>query len=378
MVGSIDSKETKPLFPSHATAIYASGRLLFLRQNTLMAQPFDVQRLELIGDPVPIADPVLEDEVRNLGLFSASDNGVLTYAEGVGAADRQLTWFDRKGTKLGELMGPDAYTDMQISPDGKKVFFVIESPARDIWIYDLARGIKTRLTFGASTSVANIGVVVSPDGRRMAYTSNRNGIFSIFQRATDGSGKEDLVVDGNSSPAYPNDWSPDGKLLAYYVSNAGVYEIWMAPLGDSHKPYPFLRSQFSQLGARFSPDGKFVTYFSTESGRPEVYVVPFPGPGGKWQVSTGGGVWPRWGRDGKEIFYLSPDNRIMSAEVKHGSNSFEIGTARALFETRPYRSGGASFDVSPDSQRFLVSYSLMQGNVSIALVENWDSELRNK
>jgi Tol biopolymer transport system component len=152
----------------------------------------------------------------------------------------------------------------------------------------------------------------------------------------------------------------------------------MAPLSDSRKPYPFLRSQFSELGPRFSPDGKFVTYFSTESGRPEVYVVPFPGPGGKWQVSAGGGTWPRWGRDGKEIFYRSPDNRIMSAEMKHGNNSFEIGTARALFETRPYLTRTPTFDVSPDSQRFLVTYSLMQGNVSIALVENWDSELRNK
>ena len=379
VVGSIDSKETKPLFSSHANAIYASGRLLLLRQNTLMAQSFDVQRLELIGDPVPIADPVLEDVGRVLGLFSASDNGVLTYIEGVGAADRQLTWFDRKGTKLGELMGPDAYGAVQISRDGKKVFFAIESPESDIWTYDLARGIKTRLTFGASTSIANNAVVVSPDGRRMAYTSVRNGIFSIFQRPTDGSGKEDLVVELSSSPTFPNDWSPDGKLLAYHVINSGVPEIWMAPLSDSRKPYPFLRSQFSQMGARFSPDGKFVTYFSTESGRAEVYVVPFPGPGGKWQVSTGGGVWPRWGRDGKEIFYRSPDNRIMSAEVKHGNNSFEFGTARALFETGTYRTGGdAAFDVSPDSQRFLVTYSLMQGNVSIALVENWDSELRNQ
>jgi Tol biopolymer transport system component len=378
MVGSIDSKETKPLFSSYVNAIYASGRLLFLRQNTLMAQPFDVQRLELTGDPVPLADPVFQDESRILGLFSASDNGVLTYVEGAGAADRQLTWFDRKGTKLGELMGPDAYTDAQISPDGKKVFFTIESPASDIWTYDLARGMKTRMTFAASTSGANNGVVVSPDGRRMAYTSHRNGIFSIFQGTTDGSGKEDLVVDGSSSPAYPNDWSPDGKLLAYYVSVAGVYEIWMASFANSRKPYPFLQSQFSHVGARFSPDGKFVTYFSTESGRPEVYVVPFPGPGGKWQVSTGGGSWPRWGRNGKEIFYLSPDNRIMSVEVKHGSNSFEIGTARALFETRPYRSGGASFDVSPDSQRFLVTYSLLQANVSIALIENWDLKLITK
>jgi Tol biopolymer transport system component len=152
----------------------------------------------------------------------------------------------------------------------------------------------------------------------------------------------------------------------------------MLPLSGERKPYPFLQSTFNELGARFSPDGKWLAYFSLESGRPEVYVVPFPGPGGKWQVSTGGGTWPRWRRDGKEIFYLSPDNKVMAAEVRASGTSFEIGAAQPLFETRPYRSGGAAFDVSADGQRFIIEYAGEQPTAAITLVVNWDAELKKK
>jgi eukaryotic-like serine/threonine-protein kinase len=137
-----------------------------------------------------------------------------------------------------------------------------------------------------------------------------------------------------------------------------------------------LQSTFNELGARFSPDGRRLAYFSLESGRPEVYVVPFPGPGGKWQVSTGGGIWPRWRRDGKEIFYLSTDNKVMAAEVKSSGSSFEIGTVRALFETRPYRGGGAAFDATADGQRFIVDYAGEQPAAAITLVVNWTADLK--
>jgi WD40 repeat protein len=373
MVGSIDSKESKALFPNYSNAIYASGRIVFLRQHTLMAQPFDAKSLELTSDALPIADPVQQDEGRIVGLFSASENGVLTYAEGSSGADRQFLWVDRSGNKVGDIPGADAYEDGLISPNGKTVLFTLESSGSDIWTYDLARGVKTRLTFGSTSS----GGVWSPDGRRVAYTSVSGGKFGIYQRAVDGSGKEEIVVSGDVSPTYPNDWSPDGKMLAFHTS-AGVLGIWMAPLDGSGKPYAFLRSQFYQFGARFSPNGKFVTYCSIESGRSEVYVVPFPDPGGKWQVSTGGGTWPRWGHNGKEIFYLSPDNKIMAAEVKGSGAGFEVGKGRALFESRPYRTGGAPFDVTPDSQRFLIDYSLQQPNTAITLVVNWDAEVMKK
>ena len=370
MVGSIDSRESKALFPSYSNAIYASGRIVFLRQHTLMAQPFDAKSLKLTSDALPIADPVQQDEARIIGLFSASENGVLTYAEGSSGSDRQFIWVDRSGNKVGDIPGADAYEDGLISPNGKTVLFTLVSSGKDIWTYDLARGVKTRLTFGSTSSQINSSGVWSPDGRRVAYASARGGKFGIYQRAVDGSGKEEIAVSEDASPTYPNDWSPDGKVLAFNASKPPLWEIWMAPLDGSGKPYAFLHSQFTQFGARFSPDGKFVTYFSYESGRPEVYVVPFPGPGGKWQVSTGGGTWPRWGHNGKEIFYLSLDNKIMAAEVKGGGAGFEVGKGRALFETRPYWTGGGTFDVAPDSQRFLIDYSLQQPNAAITLVVN--------
>ena len=152
----------------------------------------------------------------------------------------------------------------------------------------------------------------------------------------------------------------------------------MLPLSGERKPYPFLQAPFSQLEAQFSPDGKWLAYFSLESGRPEVYVAPFPGSGGKWLVSTEGGTWPRWRRDGKEILYLSPDNKVMAAEVRASGSSFEVGAVRALFETRPYRTGGAAFDVSADGQRFIIKYAQEQPTAAITLVVNWTSELKKK
>ncbi len=377
MIGSLDSKEGKLLFHNHSNAIFASGHILFLRQNTLMAQPFDAKRLELTGDAFPIADPVQEDEGRILGVFSASSNGIVTFAEGTRGLDRQLIWVDRTGKKVGEVPGADAYGDQLISPDGKRVLFSLGSSGSDIWVYDIARGVKTRLTFGSSSSQANQACIWSPDGSRIAYTGVRPGtFFGLFQRPSDGSGNEEVILEGTSAPKYPNDWSPDGKVITYYESHMGVWEIWMIPLTGERKPYPFLKSQFNQLGARFSPDGKWVAYSSVESGRPEVYVVPFPGPGGKWQVSTGGGTWPRWRRDGKEIFYLSPDNKIMAAEVKASGPSFEVSAIRPIFETRPYRAGGAAFDVTPDGQRFIINYLEEQPSAAITLVINWPADLK--
>jgi eukaryotic-like serine/threonine-protein kinase len=376
LVGSLDSKESKMLFHAHANAIYASGHVLFLRQNTLMAQPFDAKRLELTGEAFPIADPVQEDEGRFHGVFSTSENGVLTYVEGVSGRDRQLIWVDRSGNKLGEVQGADAYADTQISPDGKRLSFTLEASGYDIWVDDLARGVKTRLTFGSSSSQANQAEVWSPDGRQIAYSCARPGKFGLCVRPSDGSGNEEVILAGTENPRYPNDWSPDGKVLAYYESRLGVLGIWMLPLSGERKPFPFLQSPFNQLGARFSPDSKWLAYFSVESGRPEVYVVPFPGPGGKWQLSTGGGTWPRWRRDGKEIFYLSPDNKVMAAEVRGNGSSFEIGAVRALFETRPYRSGGAAFDVSADGQRFIIEYAQEQPTAAITLVVNWPAEVK--
>jgi len=378
MVGSVDPKESKFLMHTHGGAMYASRHILFLRESTLMAQPFDPKRLELTGDAFPIADPVQEDASILHSVFSPSQNGLLTYLEGSGSSDRELFVADRTGKKVLEVPGgPDAYLAPRVSPDGKRVAYTLAHPGYDVWTYDVARQVKTRLTFGAGNSQANISPVWSPDGKRIAYASIRGGKYALYEKSTDGSGNEELLLEGTLQATYPNDWSPDGKFLAYQQSEPGTIAIWILPLSGERKPYPFLQTQFILQRATFSPDGKWLAYCSTESGENKVYVVPFPGPGGKWQVSPGSGCVPHWRHDGREIFYLTSDNKMMATEVTANGSSFEIGADHALFETRPNRMFGA-YDITGDGQRFFVAYEPLQQNTAITLVLNWDAELKKK
>jgi serine/threonine protein kinase len=378
LVGSLDSRQSKPLMHTHANGLYASGHLLFLRENTLMAQALDVKRLELIGTMFPVADPVQEEEITSHSIVSVSQSGMLAYLEGTGTANRELIWVDRTGKKVGEVPGTDAYTNPRISPDGKRVLYSLISPGFDIWSYDLARGVKTRLTFGSGNAQANIYAVWSPDGRRIAYTSVRGGKFGIYEKSADGSGNEEVLLEGAESTQYTNDWSQDGKFLAFHHTLEGAVAISVLPLGGPRKPNLLLHSQSTMFRAAFSPDGKWVAYCSNESGDLKVYVVPFPGPGGKWEVSLGGGDYPRWRRDGKELFYLSLDNKIMAVDVKACGSSFAIGAVRPLFETRANRSMVGAYDVSADGQRFVIAYEPGQPNAAITLVANWDAELKKK
>ena len=378
-LGSLDSKESKLLFHAHAGAQYVSGHILFLRLSTLMAQPFNAKRLELTGDAFPIADPVQEYELSLRSVFSASQNGLLAYQEGTNSASRELIWLDRSGKKVGEVPGPEAYLSPRVSPDGKKLLYTVVSPWYEVWSYDMALGVKTRLTFGtAGSQRASLSPVWSPDGQRIAYMTISAGRFGIYQKAANGSGSEELLLEESDSVKYLNDWSPDGKFLAFQQAPRGINEIWMLPLAGERKPYPLVQPLSPALLSGFSPDGKWLAYCSSESGEQRVYVVPFPGPGGKWQVSPGGGCYPRWRRDGKELFYLAEDNKIVAAEVKADGSSFAIGAVNPLFETRLYRSPYGGYDVSADGQRFIIAYEPGQPNVAITLVENWDAELKKK
>lgn len=378
MIGSLDSKETKFLFHSHSNAIYASGHILFLRQNTLMAQVFDTKRLEVTGDPVPIAEDVEDVAPRVQGSFSASTNGTLAYLEAAGTS-RQLLWFDRTGKQVGAVLGKDSYADPHISPDGKELAFVLESPSTDIWLYDIARGVKTRFTFGSG----NESPRWSSDGKLIAYTSVRNGEFGIYAKPSDGSGHEEVLVPPGPEQTYPLDWSPDGKLLAYFrweLSTTTQSQLWILPVKD-RKPYMFTElQQSSSPSYRFSPDGKWVAYSASESGREEIYVTPFPGPGGKWQVSTDGGAFPQWRRDGSELFYMGLDNKLMSAQVKENGSSFEVGAVKPLFETKPYFGLFTAnlFDVTADGQRFIIPYDSGQENRTISLVVNWPALVKKQ
>jgi len=266
----------------------------------------------------------------------------------------------------------------RISPDGKRVLYTLVSPWYEVWTYDLALGVKTRLTFGNSSGRASLSPLWSPDGQRIAYMSLHNGKFGFYQKAADGSGNEETLLEENESVKYLTDWSPDGKFLAFQQAPQGINGVWMLPFAGDRKPSPFVaQSQFTAFVSVFSPNGKWLAYCSTESGEQKVYVVPFPGLGGKWQVSPGGGCYPRWRRDGKELFYLSPDNRVMAAEVKTDGSSFGIDAVKPLFETRVYSSiEGGGYDVAADGQRFIICNEPGQPNVAITLVENWPFLLR--
>jgi serine/threonine protein kinase/Tol biopolymer transport system component len=377
LLGSLDSKESKLLLHSHTNAIYASGHILFMRQFTLMAQTFDTRNLQLTGEAVPIADPVQEGRSVAKGVFSASENGLLTYVEGASGADRQLEWFDRSGKEVGAVPGADAYAGVRISPDGRRITYYLDSSGYDIWSYDMASGVKTALSFGSGSGQGNLYPVWSPDGRRIIYTSYRNGKYGLYLKASDGSGSEESLLETVDRIRFPTDWSPDGKFLTYIEGAQGGWAIWMLPLEGERKPFLFHKSQFAEREAGFSPGGEWVAYCSNESGDYKVYVVPFPGPGGKWQVSPAGGCGPRWRRDGKEIFYLSSDNKMMATEVQANGSSFEVGATHALFGTRPYGVFGR-FDVSADGQRFAIPYEAGQPSAAITLVVNWPAELKKK
>jgi Tol biopolymer transport system component len=374
-VGSLNSKEQKTLFTSDGNAIYASGHLLYLRQDALVAQPFDPEKLELRGEAVPIAEQVASSFVT-LGLFSASQTGLLTYLDGALSTQRQLTWRDRGGKKVGTLLGPDAYLNPVLSPDAKKLTFQLGDRVIDVWLYDFSSQVKTRLTFGARGKESNMFNTWSPDGRSLIYLSYGDGKYSIHRKPLDGVGTDEVLLEESSEiRPVPFSWSPDGKLLAYHQLKQGERSIWMLPLSGEHKPYLFLKGGYRP---QFSPDGKWISYCSDEPGRPEVFVVRFPGPGGKSQVTNEGGCQARWGKDGKELYFLGRDRMMMAADVRTSDSSFQIAGLRPLFETHIVDTSSYNYDVTPDGQRFLCNESLEQSTAELSLLVHWTAELEKK
>jgi Tol biopolymer transport system component len=331
-MGALDSAEAVTLHgPTNYGVVYADGYLLYLRQNTLMAQPFDEKRLVMTGEAVPVAEHLYSSFVSRgaVGAFSVSREGLLAYAQGA-AEGQQLTWFDRGGKEVETLGDPFDIGSVEFSPDRNSVAVDRVGQIVDLWIYPVARGLPNRFTFSPA---ADQFPIWSPDGKSIVYRSNPNGPFDLYRKAADGTGSEKLLY-ADGATKLPTGWSPDGRLLLFYrVDPKTRIDIWVLPLNDPSKPYPWLATPFDERNAKFSPDGRWVAYESDESGRYEIYVAPFPGPGGKRQISTGGGFTARWRADGREIFYgtpVAPAGKLMAAETSIKGATIDVGAVRPL------------------------------------------------
>jgi serine/threonine protein kinase len=386
--GSLDDKEKKLVFRSRSSVVYATaGYLLFVRDATLMAQPFDERDQHLRGDAVPLFDGVLENPLYSHSIVSVSTNGILAYGgAGSRAEPSRLLWFDRGGKQIGEvgeLGGSNVYTVPRLSRDGKKLAVTLGDPYRgatDIWIYDLGSGTRTRLTFDPAGSNQAIW---SPDGGEIVFFSNRLTSFpQMYRKASNGAGKDELLLNSHGQDR-PDDWSPDGKYIVY-EPNSSVNTLWLLPLFGERKPAVFIggESGNSPGQAKFSPDGKWLAYVEYGQRRRDVFITPFPGNTGKWQVSAGGGQFPRWRGDGKELFFLAENGTVlMAVDVDLSGSAPRVGIPKKLFDVHPVYSPSSpeasAYDVAADGQRFLVaSMDHVPPPQPINLVLNWEAQLK--
>lgn len=359
---------------TQSSASFSQGFLLFVRDGTLMAQPFDPTRLETTGEATPVAEgiPVYTTASRLIPV-TVSSSGVLVCLQSSGSLSH-LVWRDRHGASLGNLGEPlEEPGNVVLSPDGKSAVVAISSSSgQDLWIFDTARGIPTRFT---SEPPRNREPVWTPDGKTIYFESDRKkpGAYDLYRKAANGSSAEELVAEGISAGGV----SPDGQRLIVTVGRGGLPYIatFSLPLSSGNaEPTPFIKTQFSATRPSFSPTGKWVVYTSTESGQSQVYAAPYPGPGGKRPISPAAGTQARWSRNGKEIFYVTPEGALMAAAVAESNGTLEIGKVEKLFDYVP-TNRGVLYDTI-DGQKFLVADDGTSASRPLTVLENWTAILK--
>jgi eukaryotic-like serine/threonine-protein kinase len=399
-IASLDVKpadqDNTPLFRSDYAAAYApgqdpdAGRILFVRDDTLLAQPFDARRRQLGGEPAAVAEQVGVIGVGR-GLFSASDTGALVYFT-LSAPGIQLTWFTRDGQQAGTPGEPESYSTIKLSPDGTKVAavrFDQKTNNQDIWQVDLASGTTTRFTFDPA---ADVQPVWSADGTRIAWISRRGGFTGFYSKRADGSGAEELLYKStDSAPPNLTDWTRDGRFLIYNQAT----DIWALPVAEgtaeNRTPVPLVQGDGGQLGAYVSPDMRWLAYMSNEAGRQDIFVQPFtPGANaagqrapaiGKWMISNGTIGMARWRADSRELLFLGTDGGVMAVDVAPDQQVFKASPPKLLFQlprsmlTRT-STPGSVIDVTRDHQRFLLSMLSADEGSGLKVVLNWQSEPR--
>ena len=377
-VGELDSKEPGKLIqPGGSNAKYANGHLIFLRNGALLAQPFDADRVELGGQAASLVDQVQTTggSISDVaGAFSVSQTGVLAYQTG-SLVRSQLVWFNRAGTQLAALGDQADYVDVALSPDDTRVavsLMDLERGTHDLWIFDVARRLRERFTYGPGDDFGPNWA--RPGGDRIFFSSQRKGSIQLYEKPSSGSGSETLLLEDDLGKFNASS-SPDGRFLVY-VAGGGIIgrsDIWVLPLFGERKASSFQETAFAETQGQFSPDGRWVAFASNKSGRWEVYVTPFPAHETEQQVSTAGGTLPRWNRNGKELFYLAPDNTLTVSPVNGQTSRFDVGTGRPLFPIHPgpARWDAYPYDVTSDGQRILVNMLIEEIAPPITLIVNW-------
>jgi serine/threonine protein kinase/dipeptidyl aminopeptidase/acylaminoacyl peptidase len=381
-VGSLDSPARQRLLAETSNVVYRPpGYLLFWSNGELLAQHFNARTLQVSGEAMPVADVAAGGVYKTTGVFSASANGVIAF---VPASETQLGWVDRFGTSLGSVGLPARDTDPALAPDDSRVAVTRFDPStrtQDIWVIDAAHGGDSRLTWHGG-----MAPVWSPDGRRVVFVSPpREGRFAIYQKLASGEGEEELLL-AQPTRIAPADWSQDGRFLFFFSlkseddARLRLMDVWALPVDGERTPVWVKKS--GPLGDRvqLSPNGRWLAYASAESGTDQVYVEPFPTGAGKWRISPRGGVEPRWRRDGRELFYIAADQRMMAVSVTP-DGPFQAGAPASLFQTRTYATTRAivrrQYVVTADGQRFLINQPAMKPAESRITVEiNWPVALR--
>jgi serine/threonine protein kinase len=376
--GRLDAPESRRVLEADAGAVYALGHVFFVRQGTLFAQRFDVDRLELDGNPGPIASNVAVGE-GSIPALSTSASGMIVFRTGSSGLVRQLAWFDRSGKESGRPADrSDTTWGPWLSPDGRTVALSRSIDGNsDVWLLDLQRGAMRRFT---SDAASEHSAIWSPDGNRIAFSSNRSGFYNIYVKAASGTGPEELLATEapqNVTDRLPSDWSPDGRYLLYRTQSAKTrYDLWAWPLDGGTKSFPVAQTDADDRDGQFSPDGKWVAFESDESGRFEIYLQRFPGPGTKWPISTNGGAQVNWSKDGAEIFYISLDGQLMAVRVRLDADrqTVEADAPVSLFATQvgnPVSVFRQQYVTSADG-RFLMNTLVEDDRAApITIIQHW-------
>jgi eukaryotic-like serine/threonine-protein kinase len=373
------SADRRPLLNVDSNAEYVpmrnpGGLLLFVRERGLIAQPFDADRLRTTGEPFLIVENVSGLKNDAAACFSASENGVLAFGD-FPSPQSKLIRFDRLGRRLTEMLEPGPYMRVRLSPNEKQAAVYTMNPlkgAAEIWLVELSHGLQTRFTTGRT---GEMYPVWSPDGRRIAFSSLRDGVYNLYQKASAGTGVEELLVKSNVSK-WPVDWSRDGRFILYQVDDPKTHtDIWVLALTGERRPFQLLGTEFVERNARFSPEGRWVAYASNETGQFEIYVLSFPDSSVKRRISINGGDRPVWRGDGMELFYVMPGGELMAAPMK-ANPGLEVGAAKRILGAVSLEPSSVvtwtNYDVAAEGQQFLAAISVKRTSPApITIIMNW-------